>query len=368
MKIKILFCVFAIGVMLSGCSFGHEHIWQEATCESPKVCSDCGETEGEPIGHQWEAATCDMPKTCSVCGITEGTPFEHQWEAATCEKAKTCKLCGKIEGKANGHQWEKATCEKPMTCKSCGKIEGEANGHVLQSLSCTEGDICQVCEKEFEALDHDWVEATCIEPKKCSRCDITEGKELGHDTTNGICSRCGTEIHNIISGKGDYVAPNIEIGDSNYRVHIVYSGKKYKDFIINCIDENGVAKEIVNEREAYDGYVIFNPSGMGPYTFEIKSTGTWSIQIEDLKAADNIEFSGKGDTITSTFENQNGTWLVDNDGKGDFKIVLHYGDKQNILVDNYGNFEGRVSVKIPDGESGFFEIISNGNWSVRPLK
>lgn len=56
---------------LSGC--GHEHTWTEATCEVPKTCSECGETEGEMLEHVWVEATYTEPKTCSVCNITEGT-------------------------------------------------------------------------------------------------------------------------------------------------------------------------------------------------------------------------------------------------------------------------------------------------------
>jgi hypothetical protein len=31
----------------------HDHIWEEATCTQPKTCSECGETEGEPVDHQY---------------------------------------------------------------------------------------------------------------------------------------------------------------------------------------------------------------------------------------------------------------------------------------------------------------------------
>ena len=50
---------------LTSCGCLHE--WSEATCELPKTCSLCGETDGEPLGHQ------DMETTsiCSVCGLDE---------------------------------------------------------------------------------------------------------------------------------------------------------------------------------------------------------------------------------------------------------------------------------------------------------
>ena len=48
------------------------HTWIDATCETPKTCAVCGETEGEALGHTWVDATYEAPKTCSVCGATEG--------------------------------------------------------------------------------------------------------------------------------------------------------------------------------------------------------------------------------------------------------------------------------------------------------
>ncbi len=36
--------------LLSGC--GHTHEWKDATCEAPKTCASCEETEGEALGHK----------------------------------------------------------------------------------------------------------------------------------------------------------------------------------------------------------------------------------------------------------------------------------------------------------------------------
>ena len=84
------------GFLLTGC--GHEHVWSEATCENPKTCTSCGETEGEPLGHDWIEATCEEPKTCATCGKTEGEPLEHEWMQATFKAPKTCINCGETEG------------------------------------------------------------------------------------------------------------------------------------------------------------------------------------------------------------------------------------------------------------------------------
>ena len=42
--------VLAMALSLSAC---HKHSWEPATCDKPKTCSECGKTEGDPLGHKW---------------------------------------------------------------------------------------------------------------------------------------------------------------------------------------------------------------------------------------------------------------------------------------------------------------------------
>ncbi len=52
-------CILMLG--LTGCtnsSLTHQHTWQDATCIEPKTCSECGETEGEPLGHTVHLGIC----------------------------------------------------------------------------------------------------------------------------------------------------------------------------------------------------------------------------------------------------------------------------------------------------------------------
>ena len=88
----VVLCV----LFLAGCQCSHE--WVEADCTTPKTCSLCGETEGEPIGHTWVEASCTAPKTCSVCGETEGEALPHTWVEPNYQDPKTCSVCGATEG------------------------------------------------------------------------------------------------------------------------------------------------------------------------------------------------------------------------------------------------------------------------------
>ena len=123
-RIALLCLVLACLLVLSGCGCKHE-TWNEADCLTPKTCAECGETEGEALGHAWVDADCLTPKTCSVCGEVEGEALGHAWVDADCVNPKTCSACGETEGEALGHTWVDATTEAPKTCETCGETEGE---------------------------------------------------------------------------------------------------------------------------------------------------------------------------------------------------------------------------------------------------
>ena len=76
------------------------------------------------------------------------------------------------------HEWVEADCVNPKTCAKCEKTEGEALGHT-------------------------WTEATCTAPKTCSVCAATEGEALGHvggywtantETMTATCVNCSESL------------------------------------------------------------------------------------------------------------------------------------------------------------------------------
>ncbi len=109
----------------SACKIGH-HAWLDATCQSPKVCSVCGASEGTPIAHNWQEATCEAEAVCADCGVTRGLPAGHREDATlllppTCTDAGRllyhCRICNAehtAEISAMGHK------EGPGYCLTCG--------------------------------------------------------------------------------------------------------------------------------------------------------------------------------------------------------------------------------------------------------
>lgn len=120
---SMLVLLGALCLLLTACGCDHE--WKSATCEEPKTCKLCGETEGEALEHDWDDATCEEPKTCDECGKTKGEPLGHTWVDATCDTPKTCSVCEATEGDVLPHAWLDATTDAPKTCSACQATEGE---------------------------------------------------------------------------------------------------------------------------------------------------------------------------------------------------------------------------------------------------
>ncbi len=123
----------------------HEHSWVSADCDSPRTCSECGETDGTALGHQWGAASCTQSAVCSVCGVQSGEPLGHQWTTASCTQPSTCQRCGQTQSTALGHSWVAATCTAPQTCSVCGAVNGAALGHQWTGATRTQPKTCTVC-------------------------------------------------------------------------------------------------------------------------------------------------------------------------------------------------------------------------------
>lgn len=80
-------------------------------------------------GHNFAAATCEEPKTCKDCGETEGSPLGHDYSEATCTEASRCTRCLKKNGEALSHNWLPATYDSPKRCDRCGETSGNVKGY-----------------------------------------------------------------------------------------------------------------------------------------------------------------------------------------------------------------------------------------------
>lgn len=108
------------------------------------------------------------------------------------EREREC-ACGEKEIQEiemPAHNFADATCLKPKTCKDCGVTEGEPAAHIGNDAKC-ENIVCTVCKKVLKEQTHDFSPITEDTPnlisgatiyEKCSKCSeikITEAKPIG---------------------------------------------------------------------------------------------------------------------------------------------------------------------------------------------
>lgn len=99
------------------------------------------------------------------------------------------------------HEWLDATCTDAGRCSKCDAVKGEALGHDWIDRDCITPKTCSRCGlTEGAALGHSWRPATCTTPKICQVCAVTEGQPLEHAWvgeatlyTAPFCSVCGAE-------------------------------------------------------------------------------------------------------------------------------------------------------------------------------
>lgn len=108
------------------------------------------------------------------------------------------------------HEWTEADCLNPKVCTKCDVTEGEA-------------------------LGHDWQDATCQAPKTCGRCGVTEGEVSEHSygswaaSGEGKMERACTVCGSKETQKADQAVLIPELLKNTHWVgsHLVREGKTY---------------------------------------------------------------------------------------------------------------------------------------------
>lgn len=158
------------------------------------------------------------------------------------------------------HEWIDANCVAPQTCAKCEKTEGEALGHTMAEADCVTPATCTVCgATEGEALGHTMAEADCVTPATCTVCGETEGEALGHQANwvasvdnfeemTGTCDVCGEALVEAVDWEA--VAPSFILGRWDGRM-VQVDGKFYDldEGITFDIREDGTATlDMIDEK------------------------------------------------------------------------------------------------------------------------
>ena len=90
------------------------------------------------------------------------------------------------------HEWLDATCKDPKTCTKCGMTEGGTTTHQYLAATCTKPEVCATCGIwNGLAIGHSFAPATCYAPKTCTVCYETKGEPV-HECTDPTCTEPAT--------------------------------------------------------------------------------------------------------------------------------------------------------------------------------
>lgn len=129
------------------------------------------------------------------------------------------------------HEFSTADCYNASVCAKCGIIRTPALGHSYdKEPNCTDGAYCLRCRSFAPPTGHIYTAATCTQPALCTECGHIAAKALGHTTSNGVCSRCGTEIFKSQLDKLEYYITQYGIKHNTeryYASNISYTSGDY---------------------------------------------------------------------------------------------------------------------------------------------
>ncbi|MBE6529381.1 MAG: hypothetical protein E7680_02110 [Ruminococcaceae bacterium] len=207
-------------------SFGEWAITKNATCteagKQERYCS-CGEKQTQTIaatGHSKELDYNTVMATCTENGSMIGS-CKFCGEVLETTVLPACHVYDPINWSNNENDWnwmivKEATCteegEKKIACVECGN-----------ELTRT-----------IPAMGHNWKEATCTEPKKCTVCGITDGEAAGHVFVNCVCLRCNEKL-GLVVNMTDFSSSNTlndvdsiyAIGNDNFIIAVYESSFLY---------------------------------------------------------------------------------------------------------------------------------------------
>lgn len=161
------------------------------------------------------------------------------------------------------HEWKEATCTKPKRCLKCEKTEGEPLGHEWAEATCVKPETCENCGVERgEPLGHQVKAATCTEASVCTVCGRTMGAALGHSWKEASCTypkRClncnledGEALGHTLNSGGFCLACDAQFGEN-------IKEDTFKDYFEITYSDRTVSPLTITIKSKSSGYTYGGP-------------------------------------------------------------------------------------------------------------
>ncbi len=162
-------------------------------------------------GHDFSVSQHDSYnhwQKCSRCDEIDGSEAHHGG-TVTCTERGVCIDCGTAYGSTLGHDFSVTKYDGEYHWKKCSRcevIDGK-EAHYGGTATCTEQKICEDCRASYgNTLGHDFSvdkHDADYHWQKCSRCDETDGSEAHHGgtatcTEQKICEDCRASYGNTL--------------------------------------------------------------------------------------------------------------------------------------------------------------------------
>lgn len=257
------------------------------------------------------------------CGNSAGTGNNSNTEGET----ESAEASEDAEAECE-HEWVDATCQEPKHCSKCGKTEGTA-------------------------LDHVWAEATFAAPKTCTLCGETEGeREQSYFEEHGV------EVPDApVSCTVDGLIHNRDNPEEFQKV--VDTTWEQTDCYTEPAEEDGyqlvhleLAKTLQLYYDAQQGInytTVQNQTGVYDWYTGREFPGRDMEGDDAFDYATTLEIDGASYDVSYAKDNgriEQGDWVYDDAGNGlsDFKVIFNFVFK---VPDGY---DGLVFAAIPKRE------------------
>ena len=245
------------------------------------------------------------------------------------------------------------------------------------------GTFRKIYNKTGFCISHEYIEATCIEPKHCDICEKSKGKSLGHSyilsatveptcTMSGkmqyICERCDDAYYEVINALGHIYNDEAKVIDATCSENgiLIYNCKQCGEVIEeeipalghNWIEANCTTPRICETCNEIDG------SPLGHTTIN----GICDRCSEFV--AEPIEFSGNGDVVLKDVNIPEGMYKIyfTHDGTRNFIIQAYSSDnKRRGWMNEIGDFSGYIFSGEPIID-GMIEVKADGNWTISVMQ